>query len=74
MLYYPKILVTINGKKTKISTSQRITIYHLITFLGYEPNYIALEYNKSIILKTEWKTIYLENNTNIEVVTIVGGG
>jgi len=74
MLFDNNILVTINGKKIKISTYQKVTIYHLIIFLGYEPNYIALEYNNSIILKTEWKTVYLKNNTNIQVVTIVGGG
>jgi thiamine biosynthesis protein ThiS len=74
MVFNNKISVTVNGKKTKIVTSQKVTIYHLITFLGYKPNYIALECNNSIIFKTEWKKIYLKNNTNIEVVTIVGGG
>ena len=52
MLFDNNILVTINGKKIKISTYQKVTIYHLIIFLGYEPNYIALEYNNSIILKS----------------------
>ena len=74
MLFNNKISVTINGKKTKIITSQKVTIYHLITFLGYKFNYIALECDNNIILKTEWKNVYLKNNTNIEVVTIVGGG
>jgi thiamine biosynthesis protein ThiS len=74
MLKNKQIFINLNGKKFKIVTLKKVTIYHLIKFLGYKSNFIALEYNKKIVLKKDWKKVFLKTNTNIEIVTIVGGG
>jgi len=49
-------------------------LYHFIVFLGYQFSLIAIEYNNTIITESSSKTLWLKNNSQIEIVTIVGGG
>ena len=71
----PKVLfLTLNGKRYKILGLKRISLYHFLIFGGYELNLIAVEYNGKIVSQNKWKYIYLTNNINLEIVTIVGGG
>lgn len=70
-----ELFLKINGKKHKIvSFSNKITLYHLLIFLGYKLNIIAVEYNGTIISINKCKKTYLINKSNLEIVTIVGGG
>jgi len=65
----------INGKQYKIVTfSNKVTLYHLLIFLGYKLNLIAVEYNGKIISINKCQKTYLINKSNLEIVTIVGGG
>ena len=59
----PEILfLTINGKQYKIKGSKKISIYHILVFLGYKLTLIAVEYNGKIVSRTKWKSIFLKNN------------
>lgn len=74
MLKNKYIYVKINGKQYKVFCFQKITIYHLIMFFNYKLNLIAVEYNGVIIPENLYKLTSPINNSNIEIVTIVGGG
>ena len=70
-----QLFLKINGKEYKIVTfSNKVTLYHLLIFLGYKLNLIAIEYNDKIIPIYKCEKTYLINKSNIEIVTIVGAG
>jgi thiamine biosynthesis protein ThiS len=70
-----QLFLKINGKEYKIVTfSNKVTLYHLLIFLGYKLNLIAIEYNGKIIPIYKCEKTYLINKSTIEIVTIVGGG
>jgi thiamine biosynthesis protein ThiS len=64
----------INGKQYKIFCFYHLTIYHLLIFFDFKVNLIAVEYNGKIISPNFYKTKFVISNSNIEIVTIVGGG
>lgn len=66
--------LTLNGKYLSIFHFQQLTLYHLLVFFNYKINLIVVEYNGRIISQNFYKKTYILNNTNIEIVTIVGGG
>jgi len=68
------ITVTLNGETYSIKRFKKISLYHFIVFLGYQFSLIAIEYNNTIITESSSKTLWLKNNSQIEIVTIVGGG
>lgn len=74
MLKKKFINLRLNGKLHKIYSSKRLTIQHLLTFLSYSLTLNIVEYNGKIIKKKFYKTTYLVNNSNIEIITVVGGG
>ena len=43
-------------------------------FFNFKSNLVVVELNGKIIKKKFYKKVYLSNNSNIEVITIVGGG
>ena len=70
-----QLFLKINGKEYKIVTfSNKVTLYHLLLFLGYKLNLIAIEYNGKIIPINKCQKTYLINKSNVEIVAIVGGG
>nr|YP_010443993.1 thiamine biosynthesis protein S [Chattonella marina]UTE94880.1 thiamine biosynthesis protein S [Chattonella marina] len=72
--YIKTVFFILNGKQYKVRYFKKISLHHFLIFLGYKLNLIAVEYNGKIITRTQWKDIYLTNNINLEIVTIVGGG
>ena len=62
----------LNGKK--YYTKQTINLFDLINYFGYDNSLLVLEYNNLICNKKNWKTISINNQDKIEIVTIVGGG
>lgn len=74
MLKKKIINLLVNGKRHKIYFSKKLTIQHLLTFLSYNSNLNIVEYNGKIIKKNFYKTTYLLNNSNVEIITVVGGG
>lgn len=56
------------------TTSKNLTISDLIVYFGYNKSLLVIEYNQFICNKTQWDTIFIQDNDTIEIVTIVGGG
>nr|WDB00060.1 thiamine-biosynthesis [Cyanidium sp. THAL103] len=72
-MFMPNLIkLKVNG--TFYNCLKNITLLHLIDYLNFNTQLIAVEYNYKVILKNEWGNIYLNNGDKIEIVTIVGGG
>lgn len=63
---------SLNGQK--YITSATLTLSDLISYFGYNKSLLVIEYNKFICPKTQWDSIFIQENDKIEIVTIVGGG
>ena len=64
--------LTINGLKYRLN--QQVTVNQLIEFLNCNKNAIAIEYNHVLLKQDVWTITFLNDQDNLEVVTIVGGG
>tara|TARA_B110000908_G_C10106961_1_gene381211 strand:+ start:110 stop:322 length:213 start_codon:yes stop_codon:yes gene_type:complete len=62
----------LNNEKYRIESI--ISLYDLIKYFGYNESLLVLEYNQVIFNKTHWKTTFVQDSDEIEIVTIVGGG
>lgn len=62
----------LNGQK--YSTEYNLTILDLTKYFNYNVSLFVLEYNNLICNKKNWKSIFVQDNDTIEIVTIVGGG
>ena len=63
---------SLNGQK--YYTSQTINLLDLINYFNYNEYLLVLEHNNLIQNKKNWKSILINDNDKIEIVTIVGGG
>ncbi len=66
------INVTINGKIQSISAE--MSLLSLLKFLDIDPSRIAVEYNREIIDRTQFGSVYLKESDGLEIITFVGGG
>ena len=64
--------IQLNGKK--ITIKPKFTIMDLLIKYNLNKNKIAIEYNGTIIPKSEYKKKYLKNNDSLEIVHFIGGG
>ena len=64
----------LNGQNYKIDNNSKITLFDLVVYFNYNIPLLVLEYNNFIYDKKDWKTIWINNNDRIEIITIVGGG
>ena len=64
--------IYINQEKKVIDGE--ISINDLLSFLEIQNKYIAVEVNKTIIPKSEYKTFIVKDNDKIEIINAVGGG
>jgi len=53
---------------------QHINLFDLFNYFNYEDTLLVLEHNKLICNKTNWNKIVIQDQDQIEIVTIVGGG
>ena len=58
----------------KYMTEQKINLHDLITYFDYNESLLVLEYNQVIFDRSHWKTTFINDLDEIEIVTIVGGG
>ena len=65
-------VLKINGLSYLIHN--KILLSDLLYFLNIDQNGIALEYNRTIITKPKYSSIFLKDMDKIEIVSIVGGG
>ena len=67
-----KIQVFINGKKKFFSSNN--TLISLLNFLEIEENGIAIEVNRIVIPKSQYKNTIVKNDDKVEIVQFIGGG
>ncbi|RPG99774.1 MAG: sulfur carrier protein ThiS [Candidatus Pelagibacter sp. TMED153] len=64
--------IQLNGKKVTIKP--KTTIYNLLKKFKLNNKKIAIEHNRIIVPKANYKKRYLKNNDKLEVVYFIGGG
>ena len=64
--------IQLNGKKIKIKPKS--SLYDLLKKYKLNNKKIAIEYNGTIIPKTNYKKKYLIDNDKVEIVHFIGGG
>ena len=64
--------IHVNGKKFKLKNGMRIP--NLAKELGLNLSKVAIEINKSVIPREEYKKLILKKGDKIEIVTFLGGG
>lgn len=67
-----KITFFFNGKE--YYSEIRITLNQLVHYFSYNTDVLIIEYNNFICNKQNWDNIFIKNNDQIEIITIVGGG
>ena len=67
-----QIYVVVNGEDVRIEAGSTVT--DLIAKLDLKPERVALEYNGSILPRSTWSDLRLEDGSRLEVVHFVGGG
>ncbi|MAT14517.1 MAG: thiamine biosynthesis protein ThiS [Planctomyces sp.] len=64
--------ITINGDERQIDDG--LTLAQLVSQLKMNPKFIAVERNREVVPRAEHVTCTLEENDQLEIVTLVGGG
>ena len=64
--------ITINGEKKEIKSEVNLT--ELLENLALPVERIAIELNKTVVRKKDWKTIKIKEFDQIEIVHFVCGG
>jgi len=64
--------LTINGEARSFETP--LTIAALLDELGLKQDRVAVEYNRTLLQRTEWASTILAEGDSLEIVQFVGGG
>ena len=51
-----------------------LSLTELLDYLGFNRDVILIDYNGTIIQKQNWNAIKVQNQDNIEILTLAGGG
>ena len=65
-----RILINGEGKECE----EGISLSALIELLELPPQRIAVELNREVVRRADWKGIVLKNEDRLEIVHFVGGG
>jgi thiamine biosynthesis protein ThiS len=66
------ISLQINGKRVELDHPTRLLAY--LDQLGVNPRAVAVEHNGTIIERSAYETVTLQEGDNVEIVRMVGGG
>nr|YP_009396496.1 thiamin biosynthesis protein S [Polysiphonia scopulorum]ARW65682.1 thiamin biosynthesis protein S [Polysiphonia scopulorum] len=66
------LTIFINGEPFSCDSS--MSLFDILIYFNVEVNSIVVEYNNSIVDKTQFNTLYFNQNDCIELISIVGGG
>ncbi|GAB4151672.1 MAG: sulfur carrier protein ThiS [Planctomycetaceae bacterium] len=64
--------ILVNGQPTEIEAG--ISLAALIQQLQMKPQYVAVECNRVLVPRTKHHSHQLNENDEVEIVTLVGGG
>ena len=67
--------IKVNGKNKILDIGKdQISLSKILKLLGYKPNTVVVELNKTIINFQFWDSKIVHDGDKIEIVSIVGGG
>jgi thiamine biosynthesis protein ThiS len=66
------IEITLNGDRRQVPRGASVA--ELLVFLGLPADRVAVELDRTIVRKTDWKNCRVEPGAEVEVVHFVGGG
>ncbi len=64
--------VTVNGKPEDIQPG--VSIASFLGQRGINPQMVIVEYNYELPSREEWDRIFFQENDNLEVIKMIGGG
>ncbi|MBF0312521.1 MAG: sulfur carrier protein ThiS [Oligoflexia bacterium] len=67
-----EIVITLNGKKTKLPRS--LNLCELLLALAISNHGVVIEKNRTIILAKDFINTFVEEHDEIEILTMVDGG
>ena len=67
-----KIQIYINGKKKLVNIN--LKLINILKDLSLKDKFIAIEINKVVIPKSQYKTKDINQNDKIEILEMIGGG
>jgi thiamine biosynthesis protein ThiS len=67
-----QIEIVVNGQPRRVPAG--MNLLSLLTFLGIEPDRVAVEMNKAIVRRTAWNETTVNSGSALEIVQFVGGG
>ena len=50
------------------------SVLDLVSYFGFNPNVIVIDYNGYILETKSWKTTKLQQSDSIEILSMAGGG
>lgn len=66
------IEVVLNGERRSVPAG--LTVDRLLVFLEMDPSRVAVELDRAIVRKSEWRATEVRDGAQLEVVWFVGGG
>ena len=67
--------IKVNGKNKILHIGkEEISLSKILKLLGYKPNTVVVELNKTIVNFQFWDSKIVHEGDKIEIVSIVGGG
>ena len=66
------IEIVVNGERRAVPAEMRVS--ELVTEMGLQPERVALELNREILARPNWRTTVLAAGDRLEIVHFVGGG
>jgi len=66
------VLIQVNGETQEVP--EEFTVSELLSQLGLQPKYLAVERNLILIPREEHASCTLQEGDRLEIVTLVGGG
>ncbi len=66
------VTIVLNGEQKKIEAE--VTLDRLLDLFSLPRQRVAIELNKQVVRREQWKTTKLKDSDLIEVIHFVGGG
>jgi len=68
----PSIAISVNGEPRRCPAG--LALPAVLEALGYRPQLVVVEFNGTILPRSQWDGQIVVESDQLEVVTIVGGG
>ena len=66
------IEITVNGEL--VSIPEKTSLKDVLEIVDVPPNYLAVEVNAEVVPREEYSSLIIQEQDDLEVVTLVGGG